>query len=87
MHPHSPAKNVYKTILCYCIKILFSGSLGLVTVDFLAGLPGALAVEERPAETVRQRAANGPPPPKSFRQPFASGYSVPEAFRGLVANG
>ena len=87
MHPHSPAKNVYKTILCYCIKILFSGSLGLVTVDFLAGLPGALAVEERPAETVRPRAVTGRRPPKSFRQPFATGNPVPEAFRGLVANG
>ena len=87
MHPHGSTKNGYKTILYYSAKILFSGRSGLVTVDFPAGLPGALAVEERPAETVRQRAANGPPPPKSFRQPFASGYLVPEAFRGLVANG
>ena len=85
MHPHGSTKNGYKTILCYSVKILFSGRLESAALP--AGLPGALAVEERPAETVRQRAANGPPPPKSFRQPFASGYPVPEAFRGLVANG
>ena len=87
MHPHGSTKNGYKTILYYSAKILFSSRLGLVRVDFPAGLPGALAVEERPAETVRPRAVTGPWPPNSFRQPFASGYPVPEAFRGLVANG
>ena len=87
MHSHGSTNNGYKTILSYSAKTLFSSCLGLVTVDFPVGLPGALAVEEQPAETVRPRAVTSPRPPKSLRQPFASSYPVPEAFQGLVANG
>ena len=66
MHPHGSTNNIYKTILCYSVKILFSGRSELAAL--LAGGIG------------RRRTTGGNRPAAGSHQPAAA-KKLPAAFR------